>query len=139
MPPRRRKRLDPASFALPVEDLRRGTFSHASALLARDVLVADGRSPVVIVQIVSEESGLLAGTDETVALLRGGVDDWSSVAVHSLYDGDRVEAAEPEMTIEGELPRFAHVSGLCLGRVSPRTPIPTQARKVSQPARPTPW
>ena len=70
--PRRRKRLDPSAFALPVEELRRGAFSPATALLAREVPVADGRSPQVTVQITSEHHGLLGGTDE--ALLQGNVD-----------------------------------------------------------------
>ena len=138
MAPRRRKRLDPASFALPVEELRRGTFSHASALLARDVLIADGRSPTVIVQIVSEQDGPVAGCDETIALLRAGVDDWSQVSVHALYDGDVVEAGESVMTIEGELPRFAHLAALCIGILSRRTRVMMNARELAEAARPKP-
>ena len=52
--PRRRKRLDAASFDLPAEQLRLGEFSHPTAVWARDVLIADGRAPLVTVQFASE-------------------------------------------------------------------------------------
>src|SRR6476661_6301364 len=68
--PRRRKRLDSASFDLPAEQLRRGDFSHPTAVWARDVLIADGRSPLVTVQFSCEQSGLLGGIDEAIAVLR---------------------------------------------------------------------
>ena len=68
--PRRRKRLDAGSFDLPAEELRRGSFTQATALWARDVLIADGRSPVVTVQFSSEQSGMLGGIDEAIATLK---------------------------------------------------------------------
>jgi nicotinate phosphoribosyltransferase len=136
--PRRRKRVDPAAFGLPVEDLRRGAYSHSTALLSRDVLVADGRSPRVMVQIIAEQDGLLGGTDEAIALLKLGVDDWSGLVVQALYDGDRVEAGEAVLTIEGEFPSFAHIAHLCLGVLSRRTRVSTNARALVEAARPKP-
>ena len=138
MPPRRRKRIDAAAFALPVEEVRRGTFAHPTALLARDVLIADGRSPVATVQIVAEHAGILGGTDEVIALLRVGVDDWSQLAVQALYDGDRVEAGEPVLTVEGDLTRYVHLVPLCLGVLSRRTRVTTNARLLTEAARPKP-
>jgi nicotinate phosphoribosyltransferase len=82
--PRRRKRLEAVSFDLPAEQLRRGDFSHATAVWARDVLVADERSPLVTVQFSSEQSGLLGGIDEAIAVLKVGVEDWSLLTVSAL-------------------------------------------------------
>src|SRR5215210_7423429 len=102
--PRRRKRLDASSFELPVEELRRGGFSHATAVWARDVLIADGRSPLVTVQFASEQSGLLGGIDEAIAVLKVGVEDWAPLCVGVLSRRTRVsttarslvEAARPK-------------------------------------------
>src|SRR5215207_11720909 len=105
--PRRRKRLDTASFELPADELRRGGFSHPTAVWARDVLVADGRSPLVTVQFASEQSGLLGGIDEAVAVLKVGVEDWTQLSVHALYDGDRIEADETVMTVDGRFDQLA--------------------------------
>src|SRR5579864_608757 len=98
--PRRRKRLDPASFNLPVERLHRGLSSDRGVDRVREVLQAAGPAPRATVQISAERPCILGGTDEVIALLKVSFDDWSSVAVHALYDGDRVEAGETVMTIE---------------------------------------
>jgi nicotinate phosphoribosyltransferase len=136
--PRRRKRLDAASFELPVDGLRRGDFSHPSAVWARDVLIADGRSPLVTVQFASEQSGLLGGIDEAIAVLKVGVDDWSQSSVHALYDGDRIEADETVMTVDGRFDQFAHLAPLCVGVLSRRTRVTTNARNLVEAARPKP-
>ena len=44
MPPRRRKRIDPSHFALPVEQIRAGTYSDAYFNSARAALRAEGRA-----------------------------------------------------------------------------------------------
>src|SRR5919112_966236 len=136
--PRRRKRVDASSFDLPAEELRRGEFSHATAVWARDVLIADGRSPLVTVQFASEQSGLLGGIDEAVAVLKVGVEDWSQVTVHALYDGDRIEADETVMTVDGRFDQFAHLAPLCVGVLSRRTRVTTNARALVEAARPKP-
>jgi nicotinate phosphoribosyltransferase len=136
--PRRRKRLDPASFELPAEELRRGTYAHPTAVWARDVLIADGRSPLVTVQFASEQSGLLGGIDEAVAVLKVGIEDWSQLTVHALYDGDRIEADETVMTVDGRYDQFAHLAPLCIGVLSRRTRVSTNARALDEAARPKP-
>jgi nicotinate phosphoribosyltransferase len=136
--PRRRKRLDTGSFDLPAEELRRGGYTHASALWARDVLIADGRSPVVTVQFSSEQSGLLGGIDEAIATLKVAVEDWSQLTAHALYDGDRIDADETVMTVEGRYEQFAHVAPLCIGVLSRRTRVSTNARALVEAARPKP-
>jgi nicotinate phosphoribosyltransferase len=136
--PRRRKRVDPAAFGLPVEELKRGAFSHSTALLSHDVLLADDRRPQVTVQIVAEHDGLLCGTDEAIAILKLAVEDWSGLVVHALYDGDRVDEGEAVLTIEGEFPLFAHLAPLCLGVLSRRTRVCRDARLLVETARPKP-
>ena len=135
---RRRKRLDPAAFDLPVEAITRGRFTHPSALLSRDVLAAGERRPVVTVQFVADRAGVVAGLDESIAVLRLGVDDWGALTVHALYDGDRVEGGDAVMTVEGELHRFAHLASLCVGVLARRTRVCTNARLLSETARPKP-
>lgn len=136
--PRRRKRLEAASFDLPAGELRQGGFSHASAIWARDVLVADGRSPHVTVQFSTEQGGLLGGIDEAIAVLKAGVDEWSELVVHALYDGDRIEPDETVMTVEGRFDLFAHLAPLCVGVLSRRTRVTTNARLLVEAARPKP-
>jgi nicotinate phosphoribosyltransferase len=136
--PRRRKRLDAASFDLPAEQLRRGDFSHPTAVWARDVLIADGRSPLVTVQFSSEQSGLLGGIDEAIAVVKVGVEDWSQLTVHALYDGDRIDADETVMTVDGRFDQFAQLAPLCVGVLSRRTRVTTNARALVEAARPKP-
>ena len=136
--PRRRKRLDASSFELPADELRRGVFSHATAVWARDVLLADDRSPLVTVQFASEQSGLLGGIDEALAVLKVGVEDWSQLTVHALYDGDHIDADETVMTVDGRFEQFAHLAPLCVGVLSRRTRVSTNARSLVEAARPKP-
>jgi len=138
MPPRRRKRLEPASFNLPVERLRLGHSTDKSAARVREILLAEGRSPQACVQVTAERTCLMGGTDESVALLKLCIDDWASVTVHSLYDGDRAEAGETIMTIEGPYERFAHLEPLVLGTLARRTRVSTNARAFVDAARPKP-
>lgn len=136
--PRRRKRLDAASFELPAEELRRGVYSHATAVWARDVLIADGRSPLVTVQFSTEQLGLLGGIDEAIAVLKVGIEDWSQLVVHALYDGDRIDVDETVMTVDGRFDQFAHLAPLCVGVLSRRTRVTTNARSLVEAARPKP-
>src|SRR6185437_13418029 len=110
--PRRRKRLDPASFNLPVERLRRGPSTDRGVDRVREVLEAAGPAPRATVQMSAERPCILGGTDEVIALLKLSVADWAAVSVHALYDGDRVEAGETVMTIEGPYDLFAPLEPL---------------------------
>ncbi len=104
----------------------------------REVLLAEGLSPRVCVQVTAERTSILGGTDEVIALLKLCTDDWSSLVVMSLYDGDRAEAGETVMTIEGPYDRFAHLEPLILGTVARRTRVTTNARAFVDAARPKP-
>jgi nicotinate phosphoribosyltransferase len=137
MAPRRRKRLDPASFNLPIERLRLGQSTDRAAARVREILLAIGGPPThVTTQITSERAAVLGGTDESIALLKLCVEDWSSITVHAMYDGDRVDAGETVMTVEGPYDRFAHLEPLLLGTLARRTRVSTNARAFVDAARP---
>ena len=136
MPPRRRKRLDPALFNLPVERMRQGDYSDESAAHTRDVLRADGATVRVTMQISTMAGGLLGGMDEAIAILKLCADDWADLNVHALYDGDRIQPWETVMTIEGGYATFAHLENLCLGVLSRRTRVGTNTRTLVEAARP---
>ena len=64
MPARRRKRIDPAAFALPVEQIRAGFYSDAYFNSSRAALRADGRVARVTWQLSVPHDGWLGGIDE---------------------------------------------------------------------------
>ena len=138
MPPRRRKRIDPALFALPVEQIRAGTFSDAYFNSARAALRKEGRSARVNWQLSAKRGGWLGGIDESVALLKLCSDEFSALEVHALYEGDRVETWDTVMTVEGDYALFAHLETLILGTVGRRTRICTNLRTLVDAARPKP-
>jgi nicotinate phosphoribosyltransferase len=138
MPPRRRKRLDPALFNLPVEHIRKGIYSDKYFQYAREVLRSEGRSPRVLMQVSGKTAGYLGGIDEAVALLKLCADDWSALAVHGLYEGDRFEAWDTVLTVEGPYDTFAHLETLYLGVLTRRTRICTNTRMAVEAARPKP-
>lgn len=138
MPARRRKRIDPSHFALPVEQIRAGTYSDAYFNSARAALRADGRTARVLWQLSVKRGGWLGGIDESVALLKLCSDDFPALEVHALYEGDRVETWDTVMTVEGDYALFAHLETLILGTVARRTRVCTNLRTLVDAARPKP-
>jgi nicotinate phosphoribosyltransferase len=134
--PRRRKRLDPASFQLPVDRLRGAVSSDGGVARVREVLLAGGAAPRATVQISAERPCLVGGTDEVIALLKLSVEDWLVLSVFSLYDGDRADTGETVMTIEGPYDLFAALEPLILGTLARRTRVSTNARAFVEAARP---
>jgi len=138
MPARRRKRIDPALFALPVEGIRAGTYSDAYFNSARAALRAEGRVARVAWQLSVKSDGWLGGIDEAVALLKLCSDDFAALEVHALYEGDRVDAWDTVMTVEGDYASFAHLETLILGTVARRTRLCSNLRTLVDAARPIP-
>jgi nicotinate phosphoribosyltransferase len=136
MAPRRRKRLEPATFNLPVERLRNGGPPDGSAVRVRDILLRTQPATRATVQITSEQTCILGGTDESVALLKLCADDWNSLVVHSLYDGDHAEPGDTVMTLEGPYAAFAALETPILGTLARRTRVSTNARAFVEAARP---
>lgn len=134
--PRRRKRLDPASFQLPVDRLRGAVSSDRGVARVREVLLAGGNGPRAMVQISAERPCVMGGTDEVIALLKLTVEDWPALSVFSLYDGDRADTGETVMTIEGPYDLFAPLEPLILGTLARRTRVSTNARAFVEAARP---
>ena len=140
-PLRKKERLPPETFQLPVDRMRTGYYSDKYFVRARDVLLADRRDPVVTMQIFQKNRAWVAGTDEVVAILKLCLSDgydWSDLTVRSLRDGDRVLPWETVMEIEGPFAAFAHLETLYVGVLSRRTRIATRTREVVEAAWPKP-
>ena len=138
MPPRRRKRIDPALFALPVDQIRAGYYSDAHFNSGRTALRAQGRVARVTWQLSAKHGGWIGGIDEAVALLKLCSDDFASLEAYALYEGDRVEPWDTVMHVEGDYASFAHLEPLIVGTVSRRTRICSNLRVLVDAARPKP-
>jgi nicotinate phosphoribosyltransferase len=132
----RRPRLDPSVFNLPVDRMREGYYSDKYFVRAREVLMADGHAPRVLMQVFGKTRAYLGGIDEAIAILKLCVDDWSALEVHALYDGEEIAPYETVMTIEGSYPSFAVLETLYLGVLARRTRVGTNTRLVVDAARP---
>ncbi len=132
---RRRKRLPPEIFDLPVEKMREGYYTDVYFNFARETLLADGRHPRVVMQVFQKQQAVLGGMDEAIAILKLCSHDWDALTVHALYDGDEIEPWETVMTIEGDYTLFAHLETTYLGVLARRTLISTNTRQVVEAAR----
>ena len=129
-------RLDPAIFNLPVERMRQGYYSDKYFVRARDVLLADGHRPRVLMQVFGKSHAYLGGSDEAIAILKLCAVTWDQLTVHALYDGDEIEPWETVLTIEGPYDAFSHLETLYLGVLARRTRVGTNTRRVVEAARP---
>lgn len=136
--PRRRKRLDPAVFRLPVDEIRSGFYTDKYFERARDVMRADSHSARVTMQVSGKTPGFLSGVDEAIAILKLCSQDWSTLTVHALYEGDQFDAWDTVLTIDGPYECFAHLETLYLGVLCRRTRICTNTRQLVEAARPKP-
>src|ERR1700754_4435374 len=101
MAPRRKKRLDPAVFGLPVDQIKQGLYSDVNFVRAREIVREETEQPTVTMQFTGKHEGWIGGVDEAVAVLKLCSDDWSALTVHALYEGDRYESWDTVMTVEG--------------------------------------
>ena len=69
MAPRRKKRLDPSVFQIPVETVRTGVYTDTALVRVRELLRAAGRSPRVVLQFSTKRQAVVCGIDEAVAVL----------------------------------------------------------------------
>jgi nicotinate phosphoribosyltransferase len=136
--PRRRKRLDPSVFRLPVDEIRQGFYTDKYFERTREVLRADSHSSRVVMQVSGKTPGFLSGIDESIAILKLCAEDWGVLTVHALYEGDEFEAWDTVMTIEGPYECFAHLETLYLGVLGRRTRVCTNTRHLVEAARPKP-
>jgi nicotinate phosphoribosyltransferase len=116
--------------------MRDGYYSDKYFVRAREVLLADGHAPRVLMQVFAKSHAFLGGIDEAIAILKLCVDDWSALEVHALHDGDEITPYETVLTIEGPYPAFAVLETLYLGVLGRRTRVGTNTRLVVDAARP---
>ena len=138
MPPRRRKRLDPAVFNLPVDQIRAGFYSDIHFDRVRTLLHQEKKSSNILMQVTGKSTAHLGGIDEAIAILKLCSDDWSALTVHALYEGDWYDDWDTVLTIEGPYESFAHLETLYLGVLARRTRVCTNARAATEAARPKP-
>src|SRR5438105_9700013 len=129
-----RKRLDPSVFDLPVEKMRAGYYTDAYFNHTRATLLREGRRPNVVMQVFQKRHAYLGGMDEAIAILKLCADDWDTLTVHALYDGDVLSPYETVLTIEGDYLAFAHLETLYLGTLARRTLITTNVVSVLEAA-----
>ena len=118
--------------------MRAGDYSDGYAALAPQVLRTAKAQPRVLLQVTAKRDGWLSGIDEAVAILKLGVEDWSSLTVNALYEGDSIEEWDTVMTIDGEYSAFAHLEPLYLGVLAHRTLVCTNVRDMVEAGRPKP-
>jgi nicotinate phosphoribosyltransferase len=142
-PTRRRERLDPDVFRLPVDRIRAGYYTDAYFNLTKELLEATERDPRVVMQVFQKQDSLLGGIDEAIAVLKlcsgRRVDGewqlgWEALTVHALHEGDEISPYEPVMHIEGEYSLFAHLETVYLGSLARRTLIMRNVRDVVEAA-----
>ena len=134
-PTRRRDRLDPSVFRLPVERIREGYYSDVYFNRTVDVLNADTRHPHVLMQVFQKNQAVVGGMDEAIAIVKLCSEDFSQLRVHALYDGDEAAPWETTMTIEGDYSLFARLETVYLGVLSRRTKVATNVRRVVDAAK----
>ncbi len=140
-PLRKTTRLEPEIFQLPAEKLRSGYYSDKYFVYTRDVLLADGHSPHVTMQVFQKKHAWLGGMDEVISILKLGLTDgfsFEDLEVRALYDGDVVEPWESVLTITGPYAAFVHLETVYLGVLARRTRVSTNTRKVVEAAWPKP-
>src|SRR5215210_2010959 len=105
---RRRQRLAPSVFRLPVEKIRDGYYSDAYFNLTRSLLEAEDRHPRVLMQVFQRTESVLGGIDEAVAVLKQAsgrrtpdgrwIGGWRELDVRALHEGDEIAPWETVMT-----------------------------------------
>jgi len=133
-PARRRERLDPSVFRLPVERIREGYYSDVYFNRTVEVLRADRHHPQVLMQVFQKQHAVVGGMDEAIAILKLCSEDFTALRVHALYDGDSVAPWETALTIEGDYTLFARLETVYLGVLSRRTKVATNVRRVVEAA-----
>ncbi len=141
---RRRERLDPEVFRLPVEKMRQGYYTDAYFNFTKELLETEDRHPRVVVQVFQKRDSVLGGIDEAIAVLKlcsgrrspGGewIPGWEDLTVHALYEGEQISPYEPVMHIEGDYSLFAHLETVYLGCLARRTMVMTNVREVVEAA-----
>ena len=131
---RKKKRLPPEVFNIPVTKIKRGYFTDKYFVRSRYILKKDRRHPRVLMQAYTHKSGTLCGMDEAIAILRSCAERGEDLKIRALYDGDKISANETVLTIEGDLATFVHLETVYLGVLCRGSSIATAVRQVADAA-----
>jgi len=78
-PVRRRDRLEPSVFRLPVERIREGYYSDVYFNRTVDVLRADQRHPHTLMQVFQKQQAVIGGMDEAIAIVKLCSEDFAQL------------------------------------------------------------
>jgi nicotinate phosphoribosyltransferase len=142
---RRRDRLAPSTFRLPVEKIRDGYYSDAYFNHTKALLEAEDLHPRVLMQVFQRRESVLGGVDEAIAVLKQGagrrdpggrwIPGFKDLEVHALHEGDELLSWETVMTIEGDYSLFAHLETVYLGCMARRTLVMRNVHEVVEAAQ----
>jgi nicotinate phosphoribosyltransferase len=135
---------DPQVFDLPLDQIRDGFYSDAYFNNSKRILEADGRHPLVLMQVFQRHEAVLGGIDEALAVVElcsghraadgTWVPGWEELEVAALSEGDRIEPWETVMTIEGDLSLFVHLETAYLGCLARGTILRSNLQRVTDAA-----
>ncbi|WP_110953288.1 nicotinate phosphoribosyltransferase [Anaerosinus massiliensis] len=125
-----KKRIDPNSFNIPVEEIKNGFYSDIYFLRTQEILNKANYHPHVTMQIFQRTHATLCGIDEAIAIIKRCAHNPEKIKIHALHDGDKVEPWETIMTIEGDLADFSHLETVYLGVIARQTKIATNTSKA---------
>lgn len=123
-----------------IEKIRKGYYSAVYFQRTREILLAEGNTKRVTMQLFQKQDGsVFCGVDYVIELLREGTgfyngEKWvgkaDELSVSSLANGDGLSFMETVMHIEGPYCYFAHLESLYLGILARSTKIATNVRKA---------
>lgn len=129
-----KKRLDPNSFHLPVEQIKSGFYSDIYFLRTQEILHQANQHPRITVQIFQRDYAMLCGMDEAIALIKQCAFHPENIKIKALHDGDKIAPWETVMTIEGDLCDFAHLETVYLGIIARQTKVATNTCRAVEAA-----
>jgi nicotinate phosphoribosyltransferase len=129
------KRLKPSVFDIPVNKIKSGWYSDKYFVRTKKILEKDDNHTRALMQVFCRKGAVVCGLDEAIAVLKLCADRPEELVIKALYDGDRVNAGETVMTIEGDYSTFAHLETVYLGVIARPTAVATAVRKVVKAAK----
>ena len=127
-----------------VKQIRQGYYSAVYFNRAKEILLSEGNTAVVTMQVFQRNEGsTLCGMNEVAELFHKATGYWEGkqwinkgkmLHIEALKDGDRVGAKEPVMHITGPYVYFAHLESLYLGILARRTLVATNTQRVVEAA-----
>jgi len=129
-----RKRLPPEVFDIPADRIKAGFYADKYFMRTREILLGEGNTNRVVMQVFSRKEGVACGIDEAVAVLKCCAFDPEKIKITALYDGDRMAENETVMTIEGVYSSFAHLETVYLGVIARGSSVATLVREACEAA-----